>query len=79
MVGTKCQQPPGLPRWLSGFFKKNLHANGGDTGRGRLNPLVRKNPWRRKWQPTAVFLPGKFHEQRGLVGAVMGLQRVGHN
>ena len=22
MVGTKCQQPPGLPRWLSGFFKK---------------------------------------------------------
>ena len=21
-------------------------------------------PWRRKWQPTAVFLPGKFHGQR---------------
>ena len=24
--------------------------------------------WRRKWQPTSVFLPGKFHGQRSLVG-----------
>ena len=24
--------------------------------------------WRRKWQPTPVLLPGKFHGQRGLVG-----------
>ena len=24
-------------------------------------------PWRRKWQPTPVFLPGKFHGQRSLV------------
>ena len=24
--------------------------------------------WRRKWQPTPVFLPGEFHEQRSLVG-----------
>ena len=24
--------------------------------------------WRRKWKPTPVFLPGKFHRQRGLVG-----------
>ena len=26
------------------------------------------NPWRRKWQPIPVFLPGKFHEQRNLGG-----------
>ena len=25
-------------------------------------------PWSRKWQPTSVFLPGKFHGQRSLVG-----------
>ena len=25
-------------------------------------------PWRRKWLPTPVFLPGEFHEQRRLVG-----------
>ena len=24
--------------------------------------------WRRKWQPTPVFLPGDFHGQRSLVG-----------
>ena len=27
-----------------------------------------KGTWRRKWQPTPVFLPGEFHEQRSLVG-----------
>ena len=25
-------------------------------------------PWRRKWQPTPVFLPGKFYGARSLVG-----------
>ena len=29
---------------------------------------VRKIPWRRAWQPTPVFLPGKSHGQRSLVG-----------
>ena len=24
--------------------------------------------WRRKWQPTPIFLPGEFHGQRSLVG-----------
>ena len=36
--------------------------------RPRFNPWVRKSPWRRKWQPTPVFLPGEFHGQRSLVG-----------
>jgi len=47
---------------------KNPPANAGDTGRGRFDPWVRKIPWRRKWQPTPVFLPGKSQGQRGLVG-----------
>ena len=25
-------------------------------------------PWKRKWQPTPVFLPEKFHGQRSLAG-----------
>ena len=29
---------------------------------------VGKIPWRRKWQPTPVFLPGKSHGRRSLVG-----------
>ena len=32
------------------------------------DPWVCNIPWRRKWQPTPVFLPGKSHEQRSLVG-----------
>ena len=33
-----------------------------------FNPWVGKIPWRRKWQPTPVLLPGKFHGWRSLVG-----------
>jgi len=33
-----------------------------------FNPRVRKVPWRRKWQPTPVFLPGKSHGQKSLTG-----------
>ena len=33
-----------------------------------FNPWVRKIPWRRKWQPTPDFLPGKSHGQRSLAG-----------
>ena len=35
--------------------------------RPRFNPWVRKIAWRRKWQPTSGFLPGKSHGQRSLV------------
>ena len=34
---------------------------------------VRKIPWRRKWQPALVFLPGKFHGQRAWRAAVPGV------
>ena len=34
----------------------------------RFEPWVGKVPWRRKWQPTPVFLPGKSHGWRRLVG-----------
>ena len=30
--------------------------------------LRKRSPWRRRWQPTPVFLPGKSHRQRSLVG-----------
>ena len=33
-----------------------------------FHPCVGKIPWRTKRQPTAVFLPGKPHGQRSLVG-----------
>ena len=36
--------------------------------RHRFDSWVRKMPWSRKWYPIPVFLPGKFHGQRSLVG-----------
>ena len=48
---------------------KNLPANAGDMCRRcGFNPWVGKIAWRRTWQLTPVFLPGKYHGQRSLVG-----------
>ena len=33
-----------------------------------LDPRIGKIPWRRKWQPTPVSLPGESHGQRSLMG-----------
>ena len=33
-----------------------------------FDPWVGKIPWRRKWQPTPVFLPGESRRQRNLAG-----------
>ena len=52
----------GLPRWLSG------KESACQARRCRFSPWVRKILCRRKWQPTPVFLPGKSHGQRSLVG-----------
>ena len=42
--------------------------------------LIGKTPWRRKWQPTPVYLPGKSHEHMSL-GQGYGPWgcRVGHD
>ena len=47
---------------------KNLPANAGDVKRCGFDPWVRKIPWRREWQPTPLFLPGKSHGQGIRVG-----------
>ena len=63
---TLCSQcrVEGFPWWLSGkesacYFR-----------RFEFDPRVAKIPWRRKWQPTLVFLPGKSHGQRSLQATV---------
>ena len=35
-----------------------------------FDPWVRKTPWSREWQPTPIFLLGKFHGQRSLVAYI---------
>ena len=37
-------------------------------GRPEFDPWVGKIPWRRKLQPTPVYLPGESHGQRRLAG-----------
>ena len=54
-----------LARWLT---CKSTRLPCRRHRRRGFNPWVRKIPWRRKWQPTPVFLLGKSHGQRSLVG-----------
>ena len=52
----------GFPGGLDG---KESACNAGDPG---LIPGLGRFPCRRKWQPTLVFLPGEFQEQRSWMG-----------
>ena len=61
----KVTQLSGFP---GGAVVKNPPANKRRCRRCSFDPWVRKIPWRRKWQPTLVFLPGKSHRQRNLAG-----------
>ena len=60
--GEKSRGGASLTQWLHG--KESTCQ----CRRRGFDPWVRKIPWRRKWQPTPVFLPGRSHEQRSLVG-----------
>ena len=54
----------GFPRWCRGkesACQCRMHKRLG------FHPSVRRILWRRKWQLTPVFLPGKFYGQRNLV------------
>ena len=55
----KCVAFPG------GSNGKASARNAGDLGSIPGSGIF---SWRRKWQPTPVLLPGKFHGQRSLVG-----------
>ena len=74
-----CQRQLGPEQWLTTKARRQ-HAcfptfKGVTGGKMRLqrggpsfNPWVGKISWRRKWQLTLVFMPGKSHEPRSLVG-----------
>ena len=53
-----------LPRWHSG---EESTCQCGRRKR-RFDPWVGKIPWRRKGQPTPVFLPGESQGRRSLAG-----------
>ena len=62
---SRCDHLQGFP---GGLMVKSLPAMQEVHKRHRFDPWVGKIPWSRKWQPAPVFLPGKSHGQRSLVG-----------
>ena len=52
----------GIPWWLRRW---SIYLQ---CGRPGFNPWVGRISWRRQWHPTPVFLPGKSHGWRNLVG-----------
>ena len=56
-----------LPQWL-GIKEFTCQCR-----RPGINPWVGRIPWRRKWQPIPVFLPGKSLGQRSLAGYSAGV------
>ena len=56
-----------LTRPLAPFHIMSCGASGKEPTcqcRRRLNPWIRKMPWRREWLSIPIFLPEEFHEQR---------------
>ena len=47
----------------------------------QVRSLGGEDPWRRKWQPTPVFLPGESHGQREEPGGLRSIrsQRIRHD
>ena len=63
----------GIKKCLRSPFQGPQNTFGGSSvcpqcGKPRFDPWVGKILWRRKWQPTPVFLPGESHGGRSLVG-----------
>ena len=63
-LGSDSKKLKGFP---GGSVVKNLPANAEAAGDVDIIPGS-GSPWRRKWQPTPVFLLGKSHGQRNLAG-----------
>ena len=67
-----------LGEWTSLVAQRLKHLP--PSGNPGFDPWVGKIPWRRKWQPTPVFLPEESREQEEPGGLQsMGSQRVGHD
>ena len=81
LVAFQCEEGGDFPsvslfHLLLLFFKgtdggsvvKSPSAHAEDIEDADLIPGLGRFPWRRKWQPTPVFLPENSHRQRSLEG-----------
>ena len=63
---------PGFSQWYSGkesaWWCRRRKRHG-------FNPWIRKIPWSKKWQPTPIFLPGKFMDRETWWATVPGVTK----
>ena len=88
-VGQGLSFPSHLLMPQSGRYIFQIHYDRGRKGErthpGYFHPFCSYfigsicHVWRRKWQPTPVFLPGESHGQRSLVGYSPWVRRVRHD
>ena len=73
-----------MPKWFQPSAFRHTHKNkylkkmgfpGGSVVKNppakqetQVQSLSQEDPWRKKWQPTPIFLPGKSHGWKSLVG-----------
>ena len=74
---NKCQSRyPQIQAWVQGFLggtrtiqcHKEQFCQYRRHKRCKFDPWVKQIPWKWKWQPIPVFLPGESNGQRGLMG-----------
>ena len=66
-IATFTVTPNSQEGFPGGSVVKKPPANAGNR-RCVFSPWLGKMPWRRKWQPTPVSVPGESHGQRSLAG-----------
>ena len=67
---TICVYAEGITRAKMLPFPGGAEGKASARNAGELGsiPGWGRFPWRRKWQPTPVFLPGESHGRRNLMG-----------
>ena len=69
---SSIRAPKHLTETAARLMRESWWLSGKDSAcqcrRHGFNSWVAKIPWRRKWQPIPVFLPGKSRTQRSLAG-----------
>ena len=63
-IAANCVQLPAIVDTSDQDSKESAY----NAGSLRFHLWVGKIPWRRKWQPTSIFLPGESYGQRRLAG-----------
>ena len=68
VISKQAYKRKGVDTEIWGFPCSSVGKDCLQCRRPVFDSWVRKIPWRRKWKPTPVLLPGESHGQRSLAG-----------